>query len=87
MILNKWNYKKHKYEEYKIPDKWNVKTYGNGMDEIINCCKCGKKLKFGDSYTSLEVHTEMGFGYSVCEKCYEREWKRREKIDEKDADV
>lgn len=79
MILNKWNCKKHEYENYKVPDEWNIKTYGNSMDEIINCCKCGKKIKFGDSYTSLEVHTEMGFGYSVCEKCYEREWKRREK--------
>lgn len=78
MILQKWNCKKHKYEDYEIPDEWNVKTYGNGMEEIINCCQCGKKLKFGDSYTSLEVHTEMGFGYSVCEDCYEKEWKRRE---------
>lgn len=78
MILQKWNYKKHKYEDYKIPNEWNVKTYGNGMEEIINCCQCGKKLKFGDSYTSLEVHTEMGFGYNVCEDCYEKEWKRRE---------
>lgn len=78
MILQKWNYKKHKYEDYEIPDEWNVKTYANGMEEIINCCQCGKKLKFGDSYTSLEVHTEMGFGYSVCEDCYEKEWKRRE---------
>ena len=33
MILQKWNYKKHKYEDYEIPDEWNVKTYGNGMDE------------------------------------------------------
>ena len=78
MILQKWNYKKHKYEDYEIPDEWNVKTYGNDMEEIINCCQCGKKLKFGDSYTSLEVHTEIGFGYSVCEDCYEKEWKRRE---------
>ena len=78
MVLQKWNYKKHDYEDYKVPDEWNVKTYGNGMEEIINCAQCGKKLKFGDSYISLEVHTEMGFGYSVCEKCYEKEWIRRE---------
>lgn len=78
MVLQKWNYKKHNYEDYKVPDNWNVKTYGNGMEEIINCAQCGKKLKFGDSYTSLEVHTGMGFGYSVCEDCYEKEWIRRE---------
>lgn len=81
MILKRWNYKKHIYEDYKVPDKWNVKTYGNGMEEIINCCQCGKKIKFGDSYTSLEVHTEIGFGYSVCEKCYEAEWRRKKAND------
>lgn len=77
MILNKWNYKRHIYEDYQVPDEWNVKTYGDGMEEIINCCQCGKKIKFKDSYTSLEVHTEIGFGYSVCEDCYNEEWKRR----------
>ena len=69
MILQKWDYKEHNYKDYRVPDEWNVKTYGNGMEEIINCAQCGKKLKFGDSYTSLEVHTKIGFGYSVCEKC------------------
>ena len=41
--------------------------------------QCGKELKYGDTYTSLEIHTAMGFGYGVCEDCYEFEWKRREK--------
>lgn len=81
MILRKWNYERHKYKDYEIPDEWNVKTYGNGMEEIINCCQCGKKIKFGDSYTSLEVHAKMGFGYSVCEKCYEKEFRRRKKYE------
>ncbi len=30
-------------------------------------------------YEDLEIHTAMGFGYGVCEDCYEFEWKRREK--------
>lgn len=83
MILQKWDYKEHNYKDYRVPDEWNVKTYGNGMEEIINCAQCGKKLKFGDSYTSLEVHTEMGFGYSVCEKCYQKEWYRKERYNAK----
>lgn len=73
MILQKWNNKKHKYENYEIPDDWNVKTYSTNMREKINCVHCGKELEFGDCYTSLEVHTEMGFGYGVCEKCYNKE--------------
>ena len=28
---------------------------------------------YGDTYTSLEIHTAMGFGYGVCEDCYEFE--------------
>lgn len=78
MILNKWNYKTHEYNNYVVPDDWNVKTYSRDMNEKINCAQCGRKIKIGDSYTSLEIHTNIGFGYGVCEKCYEKEWKRKE---------
>lgn len=81
MILRKWNYKKHTYESYEIPDNWNCKTFSIDMKEIINCPHCGRKLKYGDSYTSLEIHTDMGFGYGVCEKCYQNEWIRRNSND------
>jgi len=76
MILNKWNYKKHIYEPYEIPDEWNCKTYSTDMEEIINCPHCGKEIKYGNTYTSKEIHTEMGFGYGVCEDCYNKEWER-----------
>lgn len=82
MILKKWNYKKHEYDPYEIPDEWNCKTYSNDMDEIINCPHCGKELKFGDTYTSKEIHTEIGLGYGVCEKCYNNEWLRRNRYEE-----
>lgn len=77
MKLKKWNYKTHTYDEYNVPDVWNVKTFSTDMEEEVNCVQCGKKLLFGSCYTSLEVHTEMGFGYAVCEECYGKEWKRR----------
>lgn len=77
MILRKWNNKEHTYEPYEIPDDWNCKTYSNDMEEIINCPHCGRKLKFGDYYTSIEIHTDIGFGYGVCRKCYQDEWTRR----------
>lgn len=70
MMLKKWNYKSKTYEPYAVPDEWNVKTYCEDMDEIINCPHCGKKLTFGESYTSHEIHTAFGIGYGVCEKCY-----------------
>lgn len=76
MVLNKWNYEKQDYEPYEVPDDWNVKMYSNDMDEIINCCQCGCSVKYGECYTSKEVHNNFGFGYMVCEKCYDGEWVR-----------
>lgn len=80
--LRKWNYKKHKYERYDIPFWWKVTTYEKDFNEKINCASCGRKIEYGDSLTSLEIHTNIGFGYCVCEKCYEKEWTRREKDNE-----
>lgn len=47
------------------------------MSNKVNCAQCGREIKFGDSYTSKEIHTFSGFGYSVCEECYDKEWERR----------
>lgn len=77
MKINKWNYKLHDYEEVEIPEDWKCVTYSPDMEEIINCPHCGKEIKVGDSYTSMEFHTEFGFGFCVCEDCYELEMKRR----------
>lgn len=77
MKLNKWNCDKHIYEVYEIPDEWRVKVYESDMDALVNCCQCGKEIKFGETYTSQEVHTEMGFGFVVCPECHESEMKRR----------
>lgn len=76
MELKKWNYKKHEYEPYKVPDNWNVKVYSNNLDEIIKCPHCGRKIKIGDGYASEEIHTDIGIGYMVCEKCHQKEWIR-----------
>lgn len=77
MKLNKWNYQLRSYEDYEVPDDWYLPLLSDDMEEKINCAKCGAFIKFGDSYTSSEIHTAMGFGYYVCEKCHEEEWKHR----------
>lgn len=79
MNLKKWNYKTHTYDTFEVPKEWNCKTYSSNMEEIINCPHCGKEFKYGDSYTSLEIHTDIGFGYGVCDDCYQKEWERRKK--------
>lgn len=79
MKLQRFDRREHKYKEWEVPDEWKVRTKCEDLDEKINCAQCGKEIKFGDSYTSLEVHTWVGIGYSVCEKCYNKEWIRRGK--------
>lgn len=50
-------------------------TYSNNMNEIVACAACGKALKFGDAYTSRKILSNGGFGFAVCEDCYEKEFK------------
>ena len=76
MTVQKWNHKKQEYEPHEIPEGWNIVLYANDMDRLGSCAQCGKKLPFGDMYTSREVHTHMGFGYGVCSECYDQEWER-----------
>ena len=71
--LRRWDPVKRRYEPHLVMDKWNLKVYSNDMEEVINCARCGKKIKYGDGYTSRQILTEPGFGYTVCEKCYEQE--------------
>lgn len=77
MILQKWNWDKREYEDCEIPDDWNCKVYSEDMDEIVNCAHCGKKIRFGDCYTSMEIHNKAGWGYAVCKDCYAEEWEKR----------
>ncbi len=77
MILQKWNWSKHTYEDYEVPNNWVCKCYSDDMNEIVNCPHCGEQITFGESYTSMEIHTDLGFGYAVCGDCYDKEWNRR----------
>jgi len=77
MELRKWNYEKHEYEPYEIPDEWNCLLYSDDMEEVVNCPHCGKEIEYGETYTSLEFHNMFGLGFGVCEECYEKEWDRK----------
>lgn len=77
MTLLKWNYEKEDYDIYVTPEDWECKAYCEDMDEIVNCAQCGKQLRFGHTYTSIEIQTSMGFGYGVCEDCHLDEWERQ----------
>ena len=76
-LLKKWNFRTKKYDSYKTPAK-RLGLHSNDMEELIDCADCGKEIKYGDGYTSRAIHTELGFGYTVCEDCYDRELKAKE---------
>lgn len=64
------NHVKSPEEVRKSHPDWNISMIENDMDTVVNCCSCGKKLKYGDSYTSMNVQSELGFGYAECGECY-----------------
>lgn len=79
--FNVWNYLAHKYDTKTFVSKFPkvFKTFSEDMDEKVNCCQCYRAIRFGETYTSNEVHTELGMGFAVCPQCYEDEWERRRK--------
>lgn len=73
MILQKWNYETHKYEEHLVPTGSRVVLYSPNMELMVDCANCLRPLKMGDTYTSKTIHSEAGFGFPVCEHCYAEE--------------
>jgi hypothetical protein len=71
--VQKWNPRTHEYEAYTVPKDWKIVLYTEDMDTPINCVQCGKDMKYGNGYTSKQVHTEIGLGYPVCGDCYQKE--------------
>ena len=69
----KWDNATHKYTPHRIPEEWSCPMYCDDMSEPVNCASCGKKMTFGDGYTSRVIHNAVGFGYSVCEDCMKKE--------------
>lgn len=77
MILQKWDCGTRRYYPYEVPDDWDPRCGGSSMAEIISCASCGKRLPYGETYTSLEIHTKLGFGYGVCQGCFDKELARK----------
>lgn len=73
--MKKYNFKTGSYDNYSVPSNWKVRCYCDDCSEEINCCSCGKLLKYGESYTSRQIQTRGGFGYAVCSECYDIEFK------------
>ena len=68
MQARKWNETKGTYDPYELPE--GSSKYENDMDVIVSCACCGKKITYGDAYTSHKIYDHIGFGYVVCGDCY-----------------
>lgn len=75
--VEQWNYDKHEYEPYKLPNILCT-VYSVHMDEDTACARCGDVVKVGDTYTSLTIHLlPMACGYLVCKNCHDLEYNLR----------
>lgn len=84
----KWVYGKTReddhYEDVLVPD--DASYYKADMDAIVACAQCGKHLRFGETFTSKEIHTDgAAWGYGVCGNCYHAEWDRQFAADRRDG--
>lgn len=70
-MVQKWNFKTKKYEDYKLPK--NATLIEMDLNKVIACASCGEALIYGLSYTSRQIHNHLGLGYCVCGKCYKKE--------------
>lgn len=77
MILQKWSFRTLQYEPFESPAKL-LMLYSEDMEAEVDCANCGKRMDYGDSYTSTTIHTVIGLGYPVCEHYYEAELVARE---------
>lgn len=83
----KWDPYIRKYIPYILPEgKLKCSLSEDKMDKIIACAGCGKTVKFGDAYTSLEINTDTGLGFSVCPRCYANEIERAKYAEKMRAD-
>lgn len=67
-MAQKWIEAEHRYIPYELPK--GASCYEEDMDKKISCCVCGKKIKYGNSFTSRRIHTLAGIGYCECYDCY-----------------
>lgn len=81
--IRKWDYETHSYRKYGVPKDWTISCCCADMSQHINCAGCGKVLPYGETFTSLELHTKSGIGYGVCKECNEKEWERRRRYEKK----
>lgn len=73
-MAQKWDFKKRVYNDYNLPE--GCYLYTSNLENEVACAECGKKVKYGDCFTSKSIHNHFGLGFPVCEDCYQEEIKK-----------
>jgi len=74
LIISKWDFEKHEYEQVENPYASTITFDADDDQEEIQCANCGKRILRGESMVSKQWHDNIGFGYPVCEECHIAEW-------------
>lgn len=69
----RWVPARSEYRDLRVPDGASV--CADDFSTVVDCAECGCELAFGESYTSRLIHNDLGFGYAVCARCYEDEFR------------
>lgn len=69
----RWVPERSEYRDWRVPDGASV--CADDFSTVVDCAECGCELAFGESYTSRLIHNDLGFGYAVCPRCYEAEFR------------
>ena len=86
MILMRWDFRRHEYLPFGIPNSRKVGIWSENMNAPVDCANCGRRMTYGRGHTSLAIHTPLGIGYIVCSRCHAEEIKaalREEEEEEK----
>ena len=73
MKINKWNSETQTYEKVDFPDKFHISTWEPSLKNKVVCPSCKSTIEFGEAFTSKRYQDDLGYGYCVCEKCYNNE--------------
>ena len=76
ITMRKWNFPLHEYEIVK--NEWSL-ILAPPESTTTRCANCKESLLVDISYSSIQWHNNVGFGFPVCEKCHDAEFKLREK--------
>jgi hypothetical protein len=76
-VLRRWDEWLGGYRPWLVPAERKVLAYSDDMDEPCACARCGKRVTYGECYTSMQIHTYFGIGYAVCPECHELELAER----------